>query len=736
MTAASAGADLVQVALPVPLRQLFDYRVPAGTMVPEPGCRVRVPFGRRTLTGVVLARTARSDLPPERLKNLAAIVDRQPLLAPADLAMLTWIADYYLHPVGEVCAAALPVLLRGDKPPREAEDRRWHLTTAGRERLAAGAGRAPLQFRLLAALAENDAGLDAAALRLLSPRWRTALDALVRDDCVAMAPLPEAYRGLREDPPAATPGQAEAIAAIGQSHGFRCHLVHGITGSGKTEIYLRCIERVLAQGRQCLVLVPEIALTPQLESRFRNRFDAVIDVLHSGLTETQRLQAWQRAAGGRSAVVIGTRSAVFVPLARPGLVILDEEHDPSYKQQEGFRYHARDVAIKRASLAGIPVVLGSATPSLESYHNALQGRFQLTQLHERPTRAGLPAVHLLDLAHLPVEHGISRPLRDAIGACRARGEQSLLFLNRRGFAPAIYCPACGWLAHCPRCDARLTWHRAADRLRCHHCGHVGSRPRQCPQCGEPEVISLGQGTENIHDTLQQLFPGAVIERIDRDTTRRRGELEQRLTRVHAGEAEILVGTQMLSKGHDFPGVTLVGIVDCDQLLFSADFRASERLFQLVTQVAGRCGRAERPGTVLIQTRFPQSPWLQPVIRHDYAAFADMALAERQAADYPPYTHLALLRAEAAGRNVALAFLEAMHRLAQELAVTTPSVEVMEPLPSLMEKRAGRYRAQLLVQSRQRAPLHQFLARWRGAIEASRRSRTVRWSLDVDPVDLY
>jgi primosomal protein N' (replication factor Y) len=430
---------------------------------------------------------------------------------------------------------------------------------------------------------------------------------------------------------------------------------------------------------------------------------------------------------------------VFVPLARPGIIIVDEEHDTSFKQQDGLRYHARDLAIKRASEDGIPVVLGSATPSLETYYNADQGRYTLLTLCERATSACMPDIHLLDMQQLPVESGISRPLRDALRRTHQRGEQSLLFLNRRGFAPAVCCTECHWLAHCRRCDARLTWHRGQQRLRCHHCGHEARWPDACPDCGSTSVVPVGQGTEHIEDTIHRLLPGARIERIDRDTTRRKGELEDRLSRIHSGEADILVGTQMLSKGHDFPNVTLVGVIDSDQLLFSSDFRASERLFQIVTQVAGRAGRAEKPGTVLVQTRYPDSPWLQPIVDHDYQSFAHMALDERQATRYPPYQHLALLRAEATGRQAALVFLQDMHGaahciLSADAALQT--VSIMDPLPSMMEKRGGRFRAQLLVQSPVRSALHRFLRQWISRIDAAKQSRQVRWSLDVDPVDLF
>ena len=725
---------IVRVAVPVPLRGTFDYRLPDAGNQPMPGCRVKVPFGKRELTGLVMEVTTDSKFDPDQLKTLKETIDQTPLIDTAHLEFLSWVSRYYLHPIGEVLFTALPVLLRRGHAPEVPYDPAWICTRQGYKRLEDGAGRAPLQYRVLSTIAGSAVPAGADMLKPLSPGWRNAVKTLLEggliEETTAAPP-----RGIRTTGPPPTADQQLAIDTITSGIGsFQCLLLHGITGSGKTEVYLRAIEAVLARDLQALVLVPEISLTPQLIERFEARFHCRIDVMHSGMTGRQRLHAWERARRGEASIVIGTRSAVFTPLARPGIIIVDEEHDASFKQQDGLRYHARDLAIKRARDHNIPVVLGSATPSLESYHNAQLGRYSLLTLKERATRAGMPDIHLLDMLRLPVENGISRPLRDALRRNLERGEQSLLFLNRRGFAPAVCCADCNWLAQCRRCDARLTWHRGHQRLRCHHCGLEARWPDQCPNCGGTSLVTVGQGTEHIEDTIRALLPGARIERIDRDTTRRKGELEDRLARVHSGQADILVGTQMLSKGHHFPDVTLVGVIDTDQLLFSADFRASERLFQLITQVAGRAGRADKPGIVLIQTRYPDSPWLQPVVAHDYDAFARMALDERNATAYPPYSHLALLRAEAPGQGVALAFLREMHQLAQE--IPSRNVAIMDPVPSLMEKRGGRYRGQLLVQSPERKSLHRFLRLWVPAIDAAKQGRKVRWSLDVDPVDLY
>jgi primosomal protein N' (replication factor Y) len=731
---------VIKVALPVPVRKVFDYSLPATLPLPQPGCRVLVGFGSRTMTGLVIDVCDSSLLNKEKLKAVVEVLDSEPLLESRHIEFLNWVADYYLHPAGEVYLSALPKLLRKGKPSKSVENPYWRITASGKEVLKQKAGRALVQQRLLQILSEAQQALGPESLKVASRSWKTAISALEGKGLIERVEKPDADEGARLPALKATKDQQKAIESISASlNSFKCFLLFGITGSGKTEVYLQCISEVLANRQQALVLVPEISLTPQLVSRFRQRFNTVIDVLHSGMSDTQRLQAWERARRGESSILIGTRSAVFVPLARPGIIVIDEEHDGSFKQQDGFRYHARDVAIKRASMEAVPVIMGSATPSLESWHNAKQDRFDLLTLEQRATAGGLPDIHLLDVEKQPLVNGISIPLREGVRKCFKHGEQSLLFINRRGFAPAVCCTACNTLIQCSRCDARMTWHRKEGRLVCHHCGQTGRWPERCPDCGGEELVTMGQGTENIHQTIQQMVPQASIERIDRDTTRRKGELEERLQRAHSGEAEVLVGTQMLSKGHDFPNLSLVGILDSDQLLFSSDFRANERLFQLITQVAGRAGRADKRGIALVQTRFPDSPWLQAIAKHDYRAFAEMALEERKHADYPPFTHIALLRAEAVEQQEALRFLEGMYSQAKSLISSNPQmqpVSLSEPVASVMEKKAGRYRAQLLVQAAARKPLHVFLHQWRSVIETARQSRRVRWSLDVDPVDLY
>ncbi|HEY0634672.1 MAG TPA: primosomal protein N', partial [Gammaproteobacteria bacterium] len=544
---------------------------------------------------------------------------------------------------------------------------------------------------------------------------------------------PEGHRA--EPPPELNSDQRAAVTAITAAAGrFQPFLLDGVTGSGKTEVYLQAIAPVLAAGRQILLLVPEIGLTPQLVERFRQRFAVPLALLHSGLSDNERQCAWLMARNGQAPIVIGTRSALFTPLKNPGLIIVDEEHDPSLKQQEGFRYSARDVAVVRAHQLGIPVVLGSATPSLESLHNAQAGRYLRLRLPERAGTALHPRMHLLDVRQQPLQEGLAEPLALLMHRHLAQGGQVLLFLNRRGYSPALICHDCGQVADCPRCDARLTYHAAQRRLRCHHCGTERPVPKQCPHCGSADLRPLGQGTERIEEGLKVRFPGVGLVRIDRDTTSRKGAMTALLQEVHGGEARILIGTQMVAKGHHFPEVTLVGILDADQGLFSADFRASERMAQLILQVAGRAGRAERPGEVVIQTHAPDHPLLRTLVAADYHAFAQAALLEREQAQFPPFSHLALLRAEAVDPTAPLTFLEAARRLAAGSADS--AVQLLGPVPAPMERRAGRTRAQLLLQSNSRTALHRLLDQWVVGLEGLKEGRKVRWSLDVDPVELY
>jgi primosomal protein N' (replication factor Y) len=530
------------------------------------------------------------------------------------------------------------------------------------------------------------------------------------------------------------PAQQQAVAAIDNTQGFSAFLLDGVTGSGKTEVYLQTITRVLAAGQQALILVPEIGLTPQMLLRFQQRFAVPIAVLHSKLTDQERLKTWLAAKAGQIPIVIGTRSAVFTPLPKLGLIILDEEHDTSFKQQSGFRYSARDLAIMRARMENIPVLLGSATPSLESLQNALQGRYQRLLLPSRAGSASLPSVSIIDVRQQYLEEGLSNPLITAIKHHIEQGSQVLLFLNRRGYAPTLLCHTCGWYAECERCDARLTLHQKPRQLFCHHCGKATTAPSQCPKCHSSSLLALGLGTERVELALEQHFPDVKRMRIDSDTTRRKGSLQEMLNNIHSGESQILIGTQMLTKGHHFPNVTLVGIVHADQSLFSADFRALERLGQLITQVAGRAGRAAKTGEVMLQTHHPDHPLLQQLLREGYPSFSQTLLAERQAAKLPPFTYLGLINAEAVQQQQPLQFLQAVAELARTHAGT--AVQILGPIPALMERRAGHYRAQLLLRSDTRPLLQKLLKQLITRMAALDTARKVRWSIDVDPQEMF
>ncbi len=728
---------ILVVAIDTPLRRVFDYRAPDdGAAQVRPGHRVWVPFGRRRVVGVVLECRQHSDVPADKLRAAQGLIDEQPTFDAGLLELLRWSADYYRHPLGEVLAAALPGPLR-QGAPAVAETTAWRLTAAGREQALADLPTRARQMRTaIQALLEapeltmeafDTAGISRETLRKLRDRGH------VEQFSRAQTSEPAAA-GIRREGPALNDAQAAAIERIRGSLGtFVTWLLHGVTGSGKTEVYLNAIATVLEHGEQALVLVPEIALTPQLITRFRERFDAPLAILHSGLSDGERLTAWRDARSGAARIVIGTRSAIFVPLARPGLIVVDEEHDSSFKQQEGFRYSARDLAIVRAQRLQVPVVLGSATPSLESLNRARQQPGSLLVLPHRAADARPPTLALIDLRRHAAQQGIATPALMAMQRHLDAGRQVLLFLNRRGYAPVLFCPACGWSAHCKRCDANLTVHRNSTALLCHHCGSQQAAVVECPSCFA-EVKPVGQGTERIEETLERLFPQVPLARIDRDSMRRKGELEETLARVDRNEIRLLVGTQMLTKGHHFPNVTLVVVLNADQGLFSTDFRASERLAQTIVQVAGRAGRAEQPGEVLIQTEYPEHPLLTLLLKGGYDAFAEGALQEREQAGWPPFSRLALLRAEATHAAEPRNFLQAALVAARGHGLR--GIKLLGPAPAPMERRAGRHRAQLLLQAATHQPLQRLLSRWILQLEGLPEARKVRWSIDVDPGELF
>jgi primosomal protein N' (replication factor Y) len=729
---------ILGIAIDAPLRRSFDYRAPPSADLDRlrPGSRLWVPFGRRRVVGIFLEQRETSEVPDEKLRSAYELIDEVPVFDPHLFELLCWSADYYRHPVGEVLSAALPAPLRAGAPLTATEEA-WTLTEAAREGTLPPLTRAR-KLQAVVDLLGNREFISVPELAASTPRIREHLRELQKRGWVSRRQITAAAtepRSLRAGTgPTPSEDQQRAIEAIDAAAGrFVSFLLHGVTGSGKTEVYLRAIESTIARGEQALVLVPEIALTPQLVGRFAERFDAPLAVMHSSLADQERLAAWRAAREGTAPIVIGTRSAIFAPLAKPGLIVVDEEHDSSYKQQEGFRYSARDLALARAQRHGIPVVLGSATPSLESLARVRDGRSRLLQLPSRVAGAKPPKLSVIDLRRNAETQGIATPAVLAVKSHLAAGGQVLLYLNRRGYAPSLFCPNCGWVAPCPRCDARLTVHRREQRLTCHHCGTDQPVPESCPSCHEP-VKPVGQGTERIEETLARLFPEAPIERIDRDAVRRKGALEDALGRIARGEARVLVGTQMLTKGHHFPEVTLVVVLNADQGLFSTDFRASERLAQTIVQVAGRAGRAERPGEVLIQTEYPEHPLLVQLVTGGYDSFAAAALAEREQAGWPPFARVAVLRAEAVSSLNPIAFLDQARLEAERLEVV--GVELLGPAPAPMERRAGHYRAQLLLHAKTHAPLQRLFARWLPRLEALPEARQVRWSLDVDPLELF
>ncbi len=726
-----------RIAIPVPLRREFDYLPPPDLQgnPPLPGVRIRVPFGRQTLIGILLEVVEETEVAKNRIRPVIEVLDQQPLFDSEMLQLLRWCSQYYHHPVGEVLQNALPVRLRQGAATTLKAITRWQLTDTGKVLEPESLKRASRQMALLTDLQQSRHGLFESELSDKHINWRPVMKRLQEKDWVRAVKenaLPQG-QGKSADHEL-NPAQQAAIKTVkAQSTGFASFMLEGITGSGKTEVYLQLIQHCIDSGKQALVLVPEIGLTPQLMARFQSRLDGRIAIMHSGLNDEERLQAWLHTREGSADVIIGTRSAIFSPLLRPGMIIVDEEHDLSFKQQEGFRYSARDLAVKRARDLNIPVLLGSATPSLETLYNAQQGRYQVLRLPERAGGASLPEIELLDVRSQKMPHGLSARLLQRIREHLENGSQVLLFLNRRGYAPVLMCHECGWHALCPRCDAHMTLHHHNTRLQCHHCGSEQPTPSLCPKCEAPDLLQMGFGTERIEEALNEQFANYPVLRIDRDSTRRKGSLQRMLNEINTGKPQILIGTQMLAKGHHFANVTLVAMLNADHGLYSADFRASERMGQLLLQVAGRAGREEKKGHVLVQTHHPDHPLFKPLQAHDYPAFARTLLEERQQTELPPFTHLALLRAEAIDDALPGQFLEQARTLLQQ--VNHHDVLLMGPFPALMERRAGRSRAQLLIQATQRGQLQTLLGAAIPLIENHKLSSKVRWSIDIDPLDM-
>ncbi len=729
---------IVRIGFDVPLDRLFDYRcdeaVPA-----DIGARVLAPFGKRNAVGVILDIADTSTVATARVKSVSRILREAPGYSPDDISLMRFAADYYHHPLGAVVMSALPAGLRRVRAQPSKTLMHYALTARGAALDLESLPKRALTKRRMLALFQAKEVLDAAALYERTQTEKTVLKQLVTDGYIeyregSLTPTHKAEEPLVPyvEMPQLTPDQAAVVATLcADLTAFKAHLLLGVTGSGKTEVYLRTMDAVLKRGRQVLLLVPEISLTPQLEATVRGRFPHLQVVsLHSGLNEGERLHHWIAAQSGAARIVLGTRLAVFAPLPELGLIVVDEEHDASFKQNEGFRYSARDLAVVRARQRNVPVVLGSATPALETWHNAATGRYALARLPKRVNNTP-PRIHCINTRNERLRDGVAPALLAAIERRLAAREQILVFINRRGYAPVLMCHDCSWLSNCHRCSAKLVLHLNDRQLHCHHCGYQSPVPLACPDCGNADLSPVGQGTQRIEATLATQFPQARVLRIDRDSTRNKGTWAGMRTRIEAREIDILVGTQILAKGHDFPNLSLVCVLNADSLLYSTDFRAPERLYALLTQVSGRAGRGTVQGDVLIQTDFPTHPLYAALAQQDYRVFADELLKERRATGFPPFQYQALLRAEAPKLDTAIHWLAHAATLARAI---DDGVTVYDPVPAGMMRLAGRERAQLLVQCANRNRLQRFLAALRVALSEKRVSNA-RWSIDVDPAEL-
>ncbi|MFT5419838.1 MAG: primosomal protein N' (replication factor Y) [Candidatus Endobugula sp.] len=740
----------LSVAIPSPLRRVFDYLPNPATNVDAliPGMRLSLPFGhQKAIVGILMSINKNASNSTIKLRPIHSVLDElSPALDNDVLELCKWCSHYYHYPLGEVCHLALPSLLRKAVPaPKPAEAIAWQLTKKGQQCDEAFFGRAKKQFAAWEATQQQQVLLPATAKTKGISRTtiKTLLDKGILEQTTVKKSKGE-NEGLEKDKLTpnltliATPElplnteQADALNAI-DLNSFNAYLLDGITGSGKTEVYLQAIAKVIKAGKQALVLVPEIGLTPQTVQRFQQRFNVAIATLHSGISDKQRFIAWQDAKENNTAIIIGTRSAVFTPLSNLGLIIVDEEHDLSYKQQDGVRYSARDTAIIRAQKKNIPIILGSATPALETLHNALSGRFSHLRLTERATSAKLPIISCIDSA----DSQLSPTIINAIKETLEKQQQALVFINRRGYAPTLICQDCGWISQCDHCDSRMTLHKLSQhhqQLHCHHCDTKTPIPKQCPQCHSVRLQALGQGTQRSEEELAQVFNDVPILRIDRDSISRKGELEAALAIITSNTPCILVGTQMLAKGHHFPNVSLAVILGLDNSFFSSDFRGSERMGQLLTQVAGRSGREKHQGTVLLQTQFSDHPLLRKLIDEGYPALAQQLLAERRLSDMPPYQYLALLRCHAQQPAMAMNFLQQARRLAERIQAPSTHLQYIGPLAGIIEKRNNRYYYQLQIKAKTRSELHTLLAQLCPQLEQQRAPKGLHWLIDVDPQD--
>ncbi|OBT10215.1 primosomal protein N' [Vibrio sp. UCD-FRSSP16_10] len=728
---------IARVALPVPLDKEFEYLIPAH-LFPVLGTRVWVPFGPSKRLGVITALTHQSEYDINKLKPLIEVLDFEPIWPEKLYKLIHWGSRFYQYPLGETLNGAMPGALRKGKPAQKQAQKTWQLTESGKNQLMQGFGRAVQQAKVMNALQYGalphheliDLEVSSSVLKTLQQKqWIDSTEVIEINDQWQDVRVNETdKRELNHE-------QMLAVVTVNHVEGYECALLDGVTGSGKTEVYLQLIESVINQGKQALVLVPEIGLTPQTINRFKRRFNVPIATIHSGLNDSERLNAWLAAKNKECGILIGTRSALLTPFAELGIIIVDEEHDSSYKQQDSLRYHARDMAIMRAHSEGVPIVLGSATPSLETLNNALSGKYLHLQLTERAGGAKPAKNSVIDVKGLYLESGLSAPIIAQMRKHLQQGNQVMLFLNRRGFSPALMCHECGWIAECHRCDAYYTFHQGSREMRCHHCGSQKAVVHQCEGCGSTNLVTVGVGTEQLEAHLEALFPEFKTIRIDRDNTRRKGSLEAALESIRNGEYQILIGTQMLAKGHHFPDVTLVGLLDVDSSLYSSDFRASEKLAQLFIQVAGRAGRASKPGHVVLQTHHPEHSLLQALLHKGYPEFAQSALMERRVAQLPPYASLSLFRAESNHSQLAEDFLRQVRQTLEAHPLFDQQCWVLGPTPAPMAKRAGKSRWQLILQCQLRSTMHKLLMSAKPALEILPNAKKVRWNIDVEPVDL-
>lgn len=728
---ARMASEILRIALDVPLNRLFDYLNDGGHA--QLGNRVAVSFAGRQLVGIVVDIVQESDVPVNKLKTVQHVFD-DVVFDQSMFDLLGFCQRYYHFPIGQVMMTALPLRLRQVKQVMTRKSYEYSLQkTVDIDEVP----KRQIVLRKILQAYVLQKTLTESQLAAISPSWRKAIRQLEDVNAIESREVIAVKSQLPTPsiPPTLNADQTNAVnAIIAEQSQFKPWLLYGVTGSGKTEVYIRLIESILQQtDKQVLILVPEINLTPQLEARFRSRLSQYpLVTLHSHLSESERLQSWKAASAGEAKIVIGTRLSVFTPLKHLSLIIIDEEHDASYKQQDGMRYHARDVAMVRAKQLNIPIVLGSATPSLETWHLVQKKQYGLLRLYNRAVAAAqMPTIHTIDIAKSPTEHGLSPLLINAIKKRLALKQQSLLFINRRGYAPVLHCNACQWLAPCSRCSANLVVHLKQRQLKCHHCGHEQAIPVQCPSCGNPDISPIGQATQRLEERLAALFPEATIARVDRDSIRKKDALTQLLARVHNNEVDILVGTQMLAKGHDFPNLTLVGVIETDTALYSSDFRASERLFTQLMQVSGRAGRGAAQGEVLIQTAYPNHSLFKALKIQDYEAYAEVLMAERQAMQFPPISYFALLKSEAKDYQLVSKFLTDAANMVRALQT---NVLVYDPIRPQLERLNQMERGQLLLQAESRQDLQKLLALWMPQLQAHTLAKKQRWVLDIDPLE--